>query len=214
MSIERDGTMTLIREAAPRDAASIARVHVESWRNSYAGIIPDKVLLRLTVAEHEARWWRHALYRSRNHFVYVVDHPDDGVVGFGSGGGIRDRGLPFKGEVYTLYLLDDYHGKGIGKRLFQALAQRLVVEFGPTLIVWGARGQSVTVLLPGARRAAIGAQADGSWRHQAGRGRLRLGRCPNRPRAWHLRRGAVSRQRRQVSAQIFSTAPSRGAVSL
>lgn len=136
MSIERDGTMTLIREAAPRDAASIARVHVESWRNSYAGIIPDKVLLRLTVAEHEARWWRHALYRSRNHFVYVVDHPDDGVVGFGSGGGIRDRGLPFKGEVYTLYLLDDYHGRGIGKRLFQALAQRLVVEFGPTLIVW------------------------------------------------------------------------------
>jgi hypothetical protein len=30
----------LIREAFPTDAAALARVHVDSWRTTYAGIVP------------------------------------------------------------------------------------------------------------------------------------------------------------------------------
>ena len=127
----------LIRRARIDDAAAIARVHVESWRTTYAGMLPQRMLLKLSSAEHEARWWRHVLGRfRRRHFVYVLEDEAAGVVGFASGGAARDRELAYDGEVYALYLLDQYHGGGFGKALFVALSARLVKECGPSLVVW------------------------------------------------------------------------------
>jgi hypothetical protein len=42
----------VIREAAPADAPGIARVHVDTWRTTYQGIVPDQFLARLS---YEAR---------------------------------------------------------------------------------------------------------------------------------------------------------------
>jgi hypothetical protein len=38
-----------VRRAVSGDAASIARVHVESWRSTYAGIVPEAYLRSLDV---------------------------------------------------------------------------------------------------------------------------------------------------------------------
>ncbi len=128
---------TFIRRGRVEDAAAIARVHVESWRSTYAGMLPEKMLLKLSSAEHEQRWWRHVLGRYRhNHFLYVAENESDGVIGFASGGSSRDRELTHTGEVYALYLLDQHHGKGIGKALFLALSERLLAKRGPSLVVW------------------------------------------------------------------------------
>jgi L-amino acid N-acyltransferase YncA len=127
----------VIRPAKKDDAAAIAKIHVETWRSTYAGLLPDNLLLRMNVAEHEARWWRHALARyRRNHFVYVAETKEDGVIGFGSGGPSREPELAYKGEIYTLYLGDEHHGLGFGKRLFCALAERSMRDRGNSLIVW------------------------------------------------------------------------------
>ncbi len=127
----------LIRSARVEDAAAIAHVHVESWRSTYAGMLPEKMLLKLSTAQHEQRWWRHVLGRfRRNHFVYVAENEADGVIGFGSAGTSRDRELSHTGEVYALYVLDQYHGGGIGKALFLALSERVLAERGPSLVVW------------------------------------------------------------------------------
>lgn len=126
-----------VRAAEPDDAAAIARIHVESWQSAYAGILPDEVLLNLDTAEHEARWWRHVLgpFR-RNHFVYVAESAEGGVVGFASAGPSRSTGLPYKAEVYTIYLQDDYQGVGIGRRLFACTVARAQEARGPSVIVW------------------------------------------------------------------------------
>lgn len=127
----------LIRRARPEDAAAIARVHVESWRSTYAGLLPEKMLLKLSNAQHESRWWRHVLGRfRRSHFVYVADDAKEGVIGFASGGAARDRELDYDGEVYALYLLDEFHGAGIGRSLVQRLSARLLRECGPSVVVW------------------------------------------------------------------------------
>lgn len=126
-----------IRSAAPDDARAIADIHVMSWQSTYAGLLPDDVLLKLDSRIHEARWWRHALRRrSSNHVVLVVEHEGQGVVGFGSCGRSRDRGLPFDGEVYTIYLLDEFHGVGVGRRLFAELSQEVSEHQGDSMIVW------------------------------------------------------------------------------
>lgn len=44
-----------IRAATPDDAPGIARVHVDSWRTTYAGIISAEFLANLSYEKSEAR---------------------------------------------------------------------------------------------------------------------------------------------------------------
>ncbi|MEX2455393.1 MAG: GNAT family N-acetyltransferase [Rhodospirillaceae bacterium] len=126
-----------IRAARAEDAAAIARIHVESWQATYAGILPDEILLGLDSRQHEARWWRHVLGRfRRNHEVYVAVQGEGEIVGFASGGPSRERDLPYGGELYTLYLQDDYHGRGIGRDLFESAIAGICETRGPSVIVW------------------------------------------------------------------------------
>ena len=46
----------LIREAFPSDTAAIAQVHVDSWRTTYAGIVPADYLANLSYAQREQFW--------------------------------------------------------------------------------------------------------------------------------------------------------------
>ena len=45
-----------IRVATEGDAAGIARVHVRSWQEAYAGIVPDAYLASLDADERTAQW--------------------------------------------------------------------------------------------------------------------------------------------------------------
>ncbi len=127
----------IVRRARIEDARAITRVHVESWRSTYAGLLPDDVLLRLSDTKHETGWWRHALGRiKQRHFVYVAEDETGSVVGFVSGGPSRDRELTATGEIYALYLLDSHHGEGAGRALFLRLARKLRRECGKSLSVW------------------------------------------------------------------------------
>lgn len=130
-----------IRPASIEDAAAIAEIYVDSWRSTYAGLLPDEVLLRLDAAQREARWWRRALSRRRGDLlIYVAEDSQHGVVGFASGGRPRDRDLDYGGEVYTLYVRDEFHGLGIGRRLFVVMSERLLAGAGASLVVWVLNG--------------------------------------------------------------------------
>ena len=133
--------MYSIRKAIPDDAKSISEIYVDSWRNTYAGLLPDDMLVGLDANAREARWWRHALAdRPGRQAAFVAEGYGLGVVGFASGGAARDRRFSYDGEVYTLYLLDDHHEIGLGKRLFITIAARLIETRGPSLIVWVLKG--------------------------------------------------------------------------
>ena len=45
-----------IRVATEGDAAGIARVHVRSWQEAYAGIVPDAYLSSLDADARTAQW--------------------------------------------------------------------------------------------------------------------------------------------------------------
>jgi len=51
--LERNG----IRRALPADAVSVARIHVESWKIAYRGIMPDDVIVRTDVA-YRTKFWK------------------------------------------------------------------------------------------------------------------------------------------------------------
>ena len=52
--------MAAIRPAGPTDVPEIARIQYETWRTAYAGLLPDRVLAGLDVAEAEQAW-RHTI---------------------------------------------------------------------------------------------------------------------------------------------------------
>jgi len=124
-----------IREARQEDAAAIASIHVESWRTTYAGIIPENVIAKFTPEERERGWRRILGDGARRDFVGIAE--DEGVaVGFVSGGPTRDRAAEFRGELYAIYLLAPFQRRGIGRRLTGALARRLLGAGCDSMVVW------------------------------------------------------------------------------
>ncbi len=147
-----------VREARIEDAADIARIHVESWKSTYPGILPDDVLLRLKNSRYEVRWWESVLgqVNSRRR-VFVAEIAGEGVVGFASGGKSRDSDLSVDGEIYALYLLDHAQGQGLGKALLARLGEALHSEYGPRVGLWVVRENPARFFYEamGGKRAAV-----------------------------------------------------------
>jgi ribosomal protein S18 acetylase RimI-like enzyme len=126
----------LIRPAHPDDAPGIARVHVDSWRTTYKGIIPDTILDNLSY-EARTRQWRIGLSNpNRKIFDYVAVDPSDQIVGFVNGGTERSGDPEYKGELYAIYLLKEVQGQGLGRRLMLTLVERLVQEGYTNMLLW------------------------------------------------------------------------------
>lgn len=127
-----------IREARSDDAQGIAEVHVASWRAAYRGIVPDEYLAQLSV-EQRARRWLETLAVGVE-IIYVAEDDAEGgghIVGFASGGVERSEDMPaYDGELYAVYVLQEYHGQGIGRRMVRALAERLAKRNFNAMLVW------------------------------------------------------------------------------
>ncbi|MBL8156447.1 MAG: GNAT family N-acetyltransferase [Anaerolineae bacterium] len=129
-----------IRPAVAADAYAIAEVHVASWRSTYVGLLPDEVLTNLSV-ERRQQYWHGELTQPRNpHFIYVAESEDDQIVGFASGGPVRDSRPPYTGELYAIYLLAEHQGKGIGRALAHAIAEHLRAQGMNAMLVWVLKG--------------------------------------------------------------------------
>ncbi len=127
--------MAKVRPATIVDAPAIARVHVDSWRTTYRGIVPQHILDELKYEERE-QLWRRALSPGSRSFVYVAEDESGQVVGFASGGPAREDAPNHAGELYAIYLLQEHQGKGIGRWLFEAVVQELVNRGLNSMAIW------------------------------------------------------------------------------
>ena len=128
------GSVTL-RRAVPGDAVGIAETFVESWQATYPGLVPDRVLVRMS-KESQARYWEGVTARRLgDDFVLVAVNARGRVLGFGSAGPDRD-GTPHRGEVQTLYLRPDFQGRGLGRTLLDGLLAELNERGFADAIVW------------------------------------------------------------------------------
>lgn len=124
--------MFSIRVAEVRDAAAIAHVHVHSWLTTYADIVPQTYLATLNEADGGALWQD---WLTRDIRVFVPEE-DGRVVAFAGGGPIREPLEDFDSELYTLYLLREVQGRGIGKALLNRVAQDLVQTGHRKMLAW------------------------------------------------------------------------------
>jgi GNAT superfamily N-acetyltransferase len=129
------------RPALVADAAEIAAVHVDTWRATYPGMLPDRYLAAMDVRDYEDRWLRTIQDPYRRSAVFVVE--DDGrVVGFASCGPERDGDARYDGELYAIYLLPAAQGRGLGRALVQTTADALAIRGMTSMVVWVLRGNA------------------------------------------------------------------------
>ena len=110
------------RRAELADAFGISAVHDASWRQAYVGLIPHKALDTM-IRRRDPKWWARAI---RNSTRILIVESGDLVVGYATIGPNRVSALPQDGEVYELYMLPEYQGVGIGKKLFLSAREELL----------------------------------------------------------------------------------------
>ena len=118
-----------IRVAGVADAAAIAAVHVEAWRETYVGIVPVQVLAGLSV-DRRTEIWRRILTNPTafsSSAVFVAER-DGTVVGFGCCGMQRAESLSaqgYDGEISSIYVLHAFQRRGLGVALMSAMGGEL-----------------------------------------------------------------------------------------
>ncbi|MGZ3581888.1 MAG: N-acetyltransferase family protein [Ktedonobacterales bacterium] len=130
--------MVQVREARRDDALGIAQVHVTSWRSTYHDIMAAEFLAGLSV-ERRAQYWLETLAAGVEIIYVAEDTAVSGtrIVGFASGGAQRDGEIPgYDGELYAVYMLQEYQGQGVGQRLTRTVAERLAQAGFKAMLVW------------------------------------------------------------------------------
>jgi GNAT superfamily N-acetyltransferase len=126
----------LIRRGVVDDANEASRLHAETWRTSYRGLVPDALLDGLT----DDRWangWRRGFESMDPTRVVHVAEIAGRIVGFAGGGRAR-AGAPagFVGEVYAIYVRPGQQRQGIGRVLLKAAAEGLVERGLVPVVIW------------------------------------------------------------------------------
>jgi len=132
----------IIRHAVLADAASIARVHVVSWRAAYAGIVSQAHLDSLDEAQFAKRW-QHWI-TSETSSTFCVAAVDGALCGFASAGPIRKPISFYDGELYAIYVLPEMQRQGVGRGLFGYIADELVAQKLHHLLLWSLRDNPST----------------------------------------------------------------------
>jgi GNAT superfamily N-acetyltransferase len=114
----------------------MARVHVDTWRTTYVGIVSDEHLANLSYERCQAGWVEHlAAPQSETHAFVAEDRPGQ-IVAIASGGPLQDAWDDFDGELYVLYVLKAFQGRGYGRRLLARVAEDLVSRGYHALVTW------------------------------------------------------------------------------
>lgn len=138
---------TVIRTAILSDSEAIASVHVQSWKETYPGIMPAKRLEDMSI-ERSSKHWQANI---SGDFTVLVSEVDGQIIGFASGGENCESQACETGlgnacdcELGALYILGDFHRRGIGKALFNAFVSKMRVKDYATMVVWVAEKNKST----------------------------------------------------------------------
>lgn len=109
-------TDIVVRPVRDVDAEALGRVHATCWHETYDHLI-SKAALEKVSPKRLAELWTHWASQGSDFRMYAA-LADGEIVGFAGSGPARDKDAPTFRELYFIYLLDAWHGTGIGQRLF------------------------------------------------------------------------------------------------
>lgn len=126
-------TFEIPRDASAEDFAAIAALQIENWRSAYRGILPDAYLDDTVVAERQ-EYWRIASRAGSESQLVLVTTSGDVLVGFISVHFNVDPGVDAR--IENLHVLPRFQGRGLGRWLLAAAAERLIAVPATSVCLW------------------------------------------------------------------------------
>ncbi|WP_102191442.1 GNAT family N-acetyltransferase [Microbacterium aurantiacum] len=118
-------TQLVVREALIDDAEEVAGVHVRSWQAAYRGLIDQKILDGLSIADRAEAWRGFVVEPLPTTLALLVAVRDGTVVGWTSFGSGRDEDGSADGEIYGIYADPAAWSTGVGQALLAAAEERI-----------------------------------------------------------------------------------------
>lgn len=108
-----------VRPANPDDAQSMAKVHVDTWRETYRGLMSDATLDNPNFLSWREHFWTTALTdpQRAGNFAAVATHQES-IIGIAMASHPRDAGSQ---HLFILYTYAAFHGSGAGGALLDAV---------------------------------------------------------------------------------------------
>ncbi|CAM4493711.1 GNAT family N-acetyltransferase [Paenibacillus phoenicis] len=131
--------MIRLEQAVERDIEGIAHVHIESWKTTYRGLIADEFLDPIT-QERRVKLWLDIFASLQDDDRIVVGKDGDCVVAFAHGGKCREAELGYEGELYSIYILKEYQGMGLGQQLLNHIINHLRSKGNTSMMAWVLEG--------------------------------------------------------------------------
>lgn len=161
-----------VRPAKLADVRGLARVHVESWRETYRGLFPDEILDDPTFIERRERFWTRALTDDcpgANTRIAVAVSNDE-IVGVAMTSAPVDDDATCDQYLWVLYTYASIHGQGAGSDLLAA-----VVDFDTPAALWVADPNPRAQVF----YARYGFEPDGTSKFEEGVREIRMVRLPH-----------------------------------
>jgi GNAT superfamily N-acetyltransferase len=125
----------IVRQATTCDALGIAKVHVDSWRTTYSGIVPQDYLDGLSYEKSGERW-KKLLEQGGDRADFVAVDDVGNIIGFASASRNREGNAEYSAELHAIYLLEGHQRQGLGRQLVRAVADRLLQMGHQSMVVW------------------------------------------------------------------------------
>ncbi len=124
----------VIREALLDDAYSLAEILSYSWISSYKDIIPIQELEYQTNIQRRQEMFETLLATTEaNIYISINDNIPCGEIVFCDS---RDRDLIDYGEIVSIYLLEEYWGKGFGMKMMSFALRTMQQNNYSSVFLW------------------------------------------------------------------------------
>lgn len=114
----------VVRTPVFDDVEGMAKVHVETWQETYQGLMPDEVLYAPDFLERRKQMWA-SLFADGNQEKYrvAVAELDGRIVGIAMVGPSDDDDRQGEPHLFVLYTYNSIHGSGAGANLLEAVLE-------------------------------------------------------------------------------------------
>ena len=147
-----------IRKAVVEDAKDVVFVNTYTWLTAYKGLLPDYVLeKRLSTMDERIPRTEYQIRDRNDLYVALVDGR---IVGMISCGKSRNDDYLNCGEIYAIYVLEEYQGLGLGKKLFMTAIKDLIDSGYDSMILNVLKGNKTIIFYEKYLGVNVGSRKD------------------------------------------------------
>ena len=124
----------IIRPVEKADLYTFAKIKVETWNNSYKGIVDNIYLEKMDYKKTADKWLKN--FNNENFIVAVSNGQIVGFCRYGNRIDELDRFKDYDSEIYAIYITTDSQRQGIGKEMIKYASNELKKQNKNKVLIW------------------------------------------------------------------------------